>query len=169
MWCSLSGRGRDRPPVNRVGELLERGRGVGSSRWGWAVPGFALLVPLAAVVLAKGPQGENVHRPGADCTACHTVAQAALEHDPGAARALLAPDLEERCLLCHGDQGPSHHTGIKPRKPVPDALPLSADGLITCATCHFMHGEPNAFDDFVRIDNSRGGLCLTCHGLSELE
>ncbi len=146
-----------------------RGREVGSWRLGWAVPGFLFLVPLVAVVMAKRPQGENVHRQGADCTACHTVEQAALEHDPLAARALLAPDLEERCLLCHGDQGPSHHTGIKPRKPVPDTLPLSAEGLITCATCHFMHGEPNAFDDFVRIDNSRGGLCLTCHELSELE
>ena len=134
-----------------------------------AVSGFLLLVPLVAVVLAKKPQGENVHRPGADCTACHTAERAALERDPLAARALLAPDLEERCLLCHGDQGPSHHTGIRPRKPVPDTLPLSVEGLITCATCHFMHGEPNSSDDFLRIDNSRGGLCLTCHELSELE
>ena len=141
----------------------------GSRRLSWAVAGFVLLVPLVAEVLATRPQGENVHRPGADCTACHSVAQAALAHDPVAARVLLAPDLEERCILCHGDQGPSHHTGIKPRKPVPDTLPLSAEGLITCATCHFVHGEPNAFADFVRIENSRGGLCLTCHELSELE
>jgi len=52
---------------------------------------------------------------------------------------------------------------------VPDALPLSVEGLITCATCHFMHGEQAPFRDFVRIENSRGGLCLTCHDLSELE
>ena len=147
----------------------EPGRaGVGLSRVGWALLAFLLLVPLA-LVLAKGPKGENVHRPDADCTACHTSERAALEEDRVAARARLAPDLEERCILCHGDEGPSHHTGIRPVKPVPDTLPLSAEGLITCATCHFVHGEPNAFRDFVRIENSRGGLCLTCHELSELE
>ena len=141
---------------------------LGSWRVGWTVPAFFFLASLA-VVLARGPRGENVHRPDADCTACHTNARATLEQDPVVARRLLAPDLEERCILCHGDQGPSHRTGIRPRKPVPDTLPLSAEGLITCATCHFMHGEPSALRDFVRIDNSRGGLCLTCHELSELE
>ena len=139
-----------------------RGRGVG-----WAA--FSLLTVSFAVLLAKGPRGENVHRPDAECTGCHTADRARLEQDHGAARGLLAADLEERCTLCHGDQGPSHRTGIRPRKPVPDTLPLSAEGLITCATCHFMHGEPSALRDFVRIDNSRGGLCLTCHELSELE
>ena len=127
-----------------------------------------LLGPLLAIVHAK-PKGENVHRPDGDCTACHTNERAVLERDPGAARTLLAADLESRCLVCHGDQGPSHHTGIRPRKPVPEKLPLSAEGLITCATCHFMHGEPAASTDFVRVDNSRGGLCLTCHELSELQ
>ncbi|TMB11831.1 MAG: hypothetical protein E6J71_24920 [Deltaproteobacteria bacterium] len=147
----------------------EPGRaGAGPSRMGWALPAFLLLVPLA-VALAKGPHGENVHRPDADCTACHTSERATLEEDRVAARGLLAPDLEERCILCHGDQGPSHHTGIRPLKPVPETLPLSAEGLITCATCHFVHGEPSAFRDLVRIDNSRGGLCLTCHEPSELE
>ena len=125
---------------------------------------------LAALVLvAARPQGPNVHRPDGDCRACHTADRDALDGDRAAARTLLAADLEPRCLLCHGDQGPSHHTGIQPRKPVPDILPLSPEGLITCATCHFMHGEPAPFMDFVRIDNTRGGLCLTCHALSELE
>ena len=133
--------------------------------------GLAVLlsaVPLA-VVLAEGPHGENVHRPDADCTRCHTADRAMLDRDPPAARGLLAADLEERCILCHGDQGPSHHTGIQPRKPGPDTLPLSVEGLITCATCHFVHGEKAASRDFVRIDNSRGGLCLTCHTLAELQ
>ena len=137
-------------------------------RAGWLVPVSLLITPLLAAVLAK-PKGENVHRPDGECSACHTNDRATLEQDRAAARALLAPDLEERCILCHGNQGRSHHTGIRPLKPVPDTLPLSAEGLITCATCHFVHGEPGAFKDFVRIDNARGGLCLTCHELSELE
>jgi hypothetical protein len=121
------------------------------------------------LLVAARPLGPNVHRPDGDCRACHTADRDTLDGDRAAARTFLAADLEPRCLLCHGDQGPSHHTGILPRKPVPDILPLSPEGLITCATCHFMHGEPAPFVDFVRIDNTRGGLCLACHALSELE
>jgi hypothetical protein len=146
-----------------------RGVGVAFTRVGWAPFVLALLGVWLAEALAAKPRGPNVHRPGADCLACHTADGATLEREPTAARALIAADLGERCLLCHGDQGPSHHTGIRPRKPVPAALPLSIEGLITCATCHFVHGEQAPFEDFVRIENSRGGLCLTCHDLSELE
>jgi len=149
-------------------ETRWRRRG-GRSWWGWRVLVPVLLAALLAVGAAKKTPGENVHRPDAECRGCHTAEQATLERDRAAARALLAADLEERCVLCHNDEGPSHHTGIRPRKPVPDTLPLSAEGLITCATCHFVHGEPDAIDDFLRIDNRRGGLCLTCHELSELQ
>jgi hypothetical protein len=80
----------------------------------------------------------------------------------------LLPDVDARCNTCHDDEGPSHRTGIPPRSPVPEALPLS-NGTLACATCHFVHGERDPFGDFVRIDNSRGGLCLTCHKLEELQ
>src|SRR3989442_4460346 len=112
-----------------------RGRGVG-----WAA--FLLLTASLGVLLAKGPRGENVHRPDAECTGCHTADRARLEQDHGAARGLLAADLQERCILCHGGHGPSHHTGIQPRKPGPETLPLSVEGLITWATGHFAHGRP---------------------------
>lgn len=146
--------------------------------WSRGARSGRLILPLSALLLLAGPpaallarntHGENVHRPDADCTACHTADRDRLEEAKGEARALVAPDLEERCILCHGDEGPSHHTGIRPRKPVPDTLPLSAEGLITCATCHLLHGERDPFPDFLRVDNARGGLCLTCHELSELE
>jgi len=129
---------------------------------------LVLLAAWLAVVQAKS-KGENVHRPDADCAGCHTADRALLEADPAAARSRLVPDIDERCRACHDDEGPSHRTGIPPRKPVPDTLPLSGGGLITCATCHFVHGERNPFGDFVRRDNSRGGLCLTCHELAELQ
>ena len=141
----------------------------GCRRVGRFVAALVLLTVLHAVVQAK-PKGDNVHRPNADCAACHTAERAALEADPEAARTtLLAPDIEARCYACHSDEGPSHHTGIRPHKPVPDILPLSSSGLITCSTCHFVHGERNPFGDFVRVDNARGGLCLTCHELAELQ
>jgi doubled CXXCH motif protein len=140
------------------------GPGITRRRVWLALVPLVLMAPLVA--LAKGPHGENVHRPDADCNTCHSVGRDRLEGNPEA-RTLLAADLEERCILCH-DEGPSHHTGILPRKPVPATLPLSEEGLITCATCHFVHGQPNPYGAFLRIDNSRGGLCLTCHELSEL-
>lgn len=131
---------------------------------------FAAL--LVAVVAAWGhakPHGDDVHRSDSRCDACHTGDANALHAAPADARNMLVPDLEARCAGCHGDEGPSHQTGVPPRPPPPAGLPLSGDGRITCATCHYMHGESNTFGDFVRIDNRRGGLCLTCHELSELQ
>ena len=143
-----------------------RGDGAG---WGWIALAPLVVVCLAGVAAAVRHGVDNVHRPDADCLQCHTVDRATLETEHAKARAQLAPDLESRCFTCHDDEGPSHHTGIKPTMPVPDTLPLSFDGLITCATCHFMHGEPNAVGDALRINNDRGALCLTCHKLSELQ
>ena len=122
---------------------------------------------LAAVVLAK-PHGDDVHRADADCRVCHTADAPALKQDPAAAKAALVADLEHRCAGCH-DEGPSHRTGIRPARAVPPALPLAADGTIGCATCHFIHGENDAFGDFLRLDNRQGALCLSCHQLSELQ
>ena len=138
-----------------------------------AVAGFVLAVVLIlAVVLtaaAARPRGENVHHRDVDCRTCHTADAAALSADAAAAKAALAGDLEARCMGCHGDQGPSHRTGVRPMKTVPPDLPLTADGTVGCATCHFIHGENDAFGDFLRRDNRRGGLCLSCHELAELQ
>lgn len=142
----------------------------------WARPAPLLLVPLLALVLllvlfaAAGakPHGDNVHRADGNCLACHTTDAATLSADKAAAKTALAPDLEARCAHCH-DEGPSHRTGIRPLKSEPRDLPLAADGTIGCATCHFLHGERDDFSDFLRLDNRRGGLCLSCHELSELQ
>ena len=143
-------------------------RGTRSARaWPAALPPLAAVL-LVAVALAARPRGADVHRLDGDCEACHTADAVTLHADAQAAKTLVAPDLEERCNACHGDEGPSHKTGVAPTKPVPDSLPLT-EGKLTCATCHFMHGEANAGEDFCRIDNRRGELCLTCHDLSELE
>ena len=130
---------------------------------------LVLLPVLAAPGALARPHGDNVHRPGADCQVCHTADAATLMANHATAAALLVPDLETRCMGCHGDEGPSHPTGAKPARAVPEALPLSGEGRLTCATCHFMHGEPDGRGDFLRIDNKRGGLCLSCHVLSELQ
>ena len=129
---------------------------------------LALVVLLAAAIAHARAHGDDVHHAPDRCEACHTADAATLHADPAPAARLLAPDLEARCAACHGDEGPSHQTGVPPKPPPPSGLPL-ADGRISCATCHYMHGESNTFGDFVRLDNRRGGLCLTCHELSELQ
>jgi hypothetical protein len=123
------------------------------------------IFPFAASPRARG---EDVHRADANCRICHTADRAVLNSNPARARTLLIPDLEAACNRCHGEEGPSHKTGIPAKTNVPAILPLSPDGKITCATCHFMHGEDNRFGAFLRIDNHRGKLCLTCHRMSEL-
>ena len=130
---------------------------------------MAVAVVLLATRAAAAPLGPSPHRPDATCTSCHTAEATTLQRDPATARSQLVPDLEARCNACHADEGPSHRTGMAPAHPVPGTLPLSLTGTITCGTCHFLHGENNPFGDYVRIDNRHGGLCLTCHTLSELE
>jgi predicted CXXCH cytochrome family protein len=128
----------------------------------------AIAVAVAATSVSAKPKGDDVHRSDTACTTCHGAEAAALRRDTKAAAANLAPDLESRCTKCH-DEGPSHRTGVRPVRPEPPALPLAADGTIGCATCHFMHGENDQFGDFLRMDNRKGGLCLSCHELSELQ
>ena len=133
-----------------------------------AVAGLASVVLLLTLAHASAPGSANVHRQNADCLFCHTSDSATLARDSVKARSLVRPDVEARCNACHGAEGPSHKTGIRPRGSLPPNLPLSSDGLITCGTCHFVHGEGDRKQSFNRIDNRRGRLCLTCHKLSEL-
>jgi len=133
-----------------------------------AIAAVALLVATFATTAAKSKR-ENVHRPDADCASCHTADRARLEREAATARGLLVSDIDARCNACHADEGPSHRTGMPPHRPVPETLPLSGSGVITCGTCHFVHGERESVREFLRIDNSRGGLCLTCHELAELQ
>ena len=116
-----------------------------------------------------GSANESPHVAAADCFLCHTADSAGLAHDPAMARSALVSGIEETCNGCHADEGPSHKTGMPPRAPLPAALPLSPEGMITCSTCHFVHGEAGAGSSWLRIDNRRGELCLTCHTMADLE
>ena len=83
---------------------------------GRAAP-LALAVLLAAAIAHARAHGDDVHRAPDRCEACHTADAATLHADPAPAARLLAPDLEARCAACHGDEGPSHETGIPPKPP----------------------------------------------------
>jgi hypothetical protein len=136
------------------------------------VAGVAALLAAVGLALAAAKDGSpNVHREkaGTACVACHTADEGTLRSQASAQSPMLADDLDARCAACHDPLDASHRTGVLPKKPVPPALPLSGDGKVTCATCHFMHGENDAFGDFVRLDNRQGALCLTCHELADLQ
>jgi hypothetical protein len=136
---------------------------------GVAALSTAVLVLALAATLAAKATGENPHRrDGGACRSCHTLDAGALNADPAAAKTAVIPDLEGACDRCH-DEGPSHKTGILPKKPEPAGLPLDPDGTIGCPTCHWMHGDHDDFGAFLRVDNRKGGLCLSCHQLSELQ
>ncbi len=69
---------------------------------GLLLVGFVIAATTATVDAKKG-EGENVHRPDAECARCHTADRPTLESDPHVALDLLAPDLEARCILCHNN------------------------------------------------------------------
>jgi len=141
-----------------------------NQRWGrFVAAGTAAACFLIGLSLAAAPRGEDVHRADANCRVCHTADRATLNSNPARASTLLISNLEATCNRCHGSEGPSHKTGMKAAMRVPSDLPLDSHGIVTCATCHFMHGESNRFGDFLRIDNRRGKLCLSCHKISELK
>jgi hypothetical protein len=145
-------------------QALQRSLALALALWGL---GSSLF--LRQALSRSKAQGEDVHRRDANCRSCHTADRDALDGDPAKARLSLRADLEATCNRCHGSQGPSHKTGVRATMSVPPALHLSSEGRLTCATCHYMHGESNRFGDFLRIDNRRGQLCLSCHQLSDLK
>ena len=69
------------------------------------------------------------------CDSCHL----AQEIDAGNAGQLVA-DEAELCQGCHQNAvAASHPIGIRPAMEIPGEFPLSADGEITCSTCHRVH------------------------------
>jgi predicted CXXCH cytochrome family protein len=88
-----------------------------------------------------------------DCSFCH------LPHAGGKSMLLKSP-VNDLCLGCHPDRKSmkEHKVDITPSIHV-ENFPLSAEGKITCVTCHDPHrwSSPN----LLRIEASE--LCLKCH------
>ncbi len=68
------------------------------------------------------------------------------------------------CYRCHPPEilGVSHPVGIakKSGTVVPDYLPTLEGGIITCVTCHEVHGRDRKH--FTRMEASKD-LCKICH------
>ena len=85
----------------------------------------------------------------------------------------------------------SHPVDIRPQEGVHPELPLDHEGTITCSTCHDPHSEPSSATPyakrgvverlkgmfssagyptyFLRISNTEGQLCLSCHKSEEVD
>jgi len=68
------------------------------------------------------------------------------------------------CYRCHPYQilGLSHPVGVAPKSgaSMPDYLPTLEGGIITCVTCHDVHGGNRKY--FARMEATKD-LCKTCH------
>lgn len=104
----------------------------------------------------------NAHPFGTPCTSCHTAPKASLVGTSPAAHAMVAT-IDAECLRCHYDGPITHPVGIPNTKIQAPDLPLSAEGKITCVTCHYGHDNQNIHGQLLRKDNRRGALCLSCH------
>lgn len=96
---------------------------------------------------AEGLPASNPHaffNTTQNCTCCHETRENEKDIDPHAFNV----DITESCMNCHTGEklGRSHPVGIRadvrfPEMEIPENLPVNADELITCGTCHNPHLE----------------------------
>lgn len=89
-----------------------------------------------------------------DCLNCHDSA-------PGGVRPALKSGINSLCSGCHPERISSgeHRVDVKPRGDA-KGLPLSAQGKVTCATCHEPHGLTGHVK-LLRMNPAQ--LCMACH------
>lgn len=122
--------------------------------------GIALLIGLVhGGTSALGRQADSLSggHLGLSCGACHASTDAA----GGETGVWHMTRQEAICADCHeGTREASHPVGFSPTRPLPTALPLAANGTMTCSTCHDLHGEQPGF---LRPALAGQGTCMSCH------
>jgi len=137
---------------------------------------------------ASNPHLLNRDTPAKLCQQCHANDVSFSDYKSRSYRRMVFKQNEiSMCVNCHTDDASSHSVNISVDFPVPADLPLSADGRITCLTCHKTHGRlrsnrPWASVNFMdrllnsdrltktyllRRNNANGELCLVCHDHQE--
>jgi predicted CXXCH cytochrome family protein len=134
--------------------------------------GLTLLTALPfSYQLWQEQQKESPHYRAGACMVCHSSAN----------DTTLKTDELTLCTSCHDREGDvevlnaegiaikinlglSHPWGIVPVRGVPQNLPLSPLGQITCQTCHDVHSD-NATNRMVRLCDGKDftPLCHDCH------
>ena len=129
----------------------------------------ALFVLLLLIVPARGARDRNPHNfQSVGCTHCHILV-------PGSSRIVqkrvFRKSIDSLCQECHEaalEDNLNHRVGIRPSMKVPEDLHLSANGELSCITCHNPHadyldpeGRNKTF--FLRRGMLKRELCLACH------
>lgn len=120
---------------------------------------FSLSAALVAYCLGPTPHDFTESQ----CVLCHIG-------DPTSPESLAARSSSLTCKNCHQEifeSGFMHPVDIIPEKvTVPRDMPLSETGLITCNTCHDVHGDYQLFDstsNFLRRQEPPHIFCAICH------
>lgn len=99
---------------------------------------------------------------GLECRTCHKVV--GVKTSGG-----LVKGVSEICYGCHSLSGKlSHPVDVKPSFSLPAGLPLSEDGIMTCATCHDPHKSyrnalTNEKTHYLRREGPKKLFCMSCH------
>jgi len=147
--------------------------------------GLILLIILAPDI-TEGAQNPHAFMDDPSrCLHCHATKPVG----PGGG---FIKDIVSLCRDCHSiAHRMSHPVDIGPQEGVHPELPLDREGTITCSTCHDPHSEPSSATPylsrgiverlkgmfssagyptyFLRMSNTEGQLCLSCHKGEEVD
>ena len=134
--------------------------------WRLLVSLIVLLIPLAAICLAKSSIQDNPHHFQQTCEHCHNLV-AKTSSSRNETIGPLHRDINQGCSQagCHNyDPRLSHPVGIKAGDRIPHEMPLNDTGQITCLTCHdeLNGSSSNHLPAFLRRAPG-GDLCSSCH------
>ena len=146
----------------------------------------AVLIIGSGLVYSIPTNPHSVLEDGEKCTQCHPEKPSS---QPGPVytfqKIRMRDNFTEVCTACHEYGERSHPTDIEIDFDVPADLPVFY-GKVTCATCHYPHGESKSETRYVsasalnklgsifsrkksfktyflRRENTDGELCLACH------
>lgn len=151
---------------------------------------FMMVFHAVLVNAEKGPANPhetNTLVRGDGCLLCHLEEPDVLPTESGRSLAVNLSDYGKdgvaMCTDCHDAGSAAHMVGKLSPVMIPENMPLSKRGSVTCLTCHYVHGSlesdrPQANVSFLdrlfasermyksyllRQTNENGELCLLCH------
>jgi predicted CXXCH cytochrome family protein len=113
---------------------------------------WLLLLLVIVLVPLLSTAKKQVHDFEGKCSMCH------LSLSDG--KKIFVKEIDFLCNDCHGEQGLSHPSGIRPSISIPDKFPLDWTGRLTCATCHNVHGSS---EYLLRAGKPGKMFCYMCH------
>jgi len=133
----------------------------------WFTLILAALIGMSIQDRAPAAALESVSEPhdfvqrNLSCNHCHAVVGVK-------SRGLMRKPVNQICSECHRMSGALHPVDIDPAITIPADLPLDANGLLTCATCHNIHRSrldpvSGRKTMYLRRDGPTRALCEACH------